>query len=111
MNMKRTVTGRIRDNFKVEEVYVKGSTDLDDYNDLFQFSKFIDEKLEERNLDRTNYYGSSKITKTLNIGEEFNETELLNTVGSVIKAEISFAEIYEANKNQALLNYNKRWRD
>ncbi len=97
-------------NYEVKEVHIQGQTDLEDYKDLFQFNRFITEELEERRLERSDYIWGSKITKTLKGGEEFNRKELLNVVGSVIKPEKLFAEIYETNKKQALIDSAKMWR-
>ncbi len=106
-NMKRTLAGRIMDNFEVESVDIEGSTNLDEYQDLFRFSKFIDQEIEERNLDRSSYGLGSKITKTLDMGEELNKDELLGVVGSVMDTEKLFAGIYEKNEKNSLSDYKK----
>jgi len=93
-------------NYKVKKIYVEGSTDLTNYNDLFKFSEFIDEELEGKDLDRSHYSWGSKIAKILNIKEEFNGKELLDIVGSVMDAEQLFAEIYRKNEEDSLRDYD-----
>ena len=105
-SLRRVIKGE-RDKSFEGVIKLYGRTQLDTYNELPLFNKFINEELEERDLSRkyVGYFGDTIYKKIPVRDGNFDEKEFLGVVGSVIEAENLFDNVYKKSEKNTLGNY------